>query len=265
MLRLAAEGDVAGARERITELAHVAEHLDEPPLAEPRQLPAVDPIAGYAEWAASYDDSAANVTVTLEEEAVRPLLAQLPEGPLLDAGCGTGRHTVTLAAAGRDVTGVDASAAMVERARQRVPDADFGVADLDDLPFPDASFSGVVCALALSHLPRLGQAVREIGRVLRPGGRAIVSNPHPNATALLAFQARFSRPDGTRAYIPEYPHMLSEYVEAFAAANLVVTRCLEPVMPADLARSKAKHGYDDAYAAALAGLPVVLVWEVERV
>ena len=63
--------------------------------------------------------------------------------------------------------------------------------------------------------------------------------------------------------IPEYPHLASDYVEAFGAAGLTVSRCLEPRLDAAQARAHAKGGRADAFAQALTGLPAVIVWEVE--
>ena len=95
----------------------------------------------------------------------------LPEGALLDAGCGTGllaEHT------GRGGwTGVDLSAAMLVRAAAR------GVrtvqADLAYLPFADASFAGVVSFTSLIDLSRAGPALAELARVLRRDGLLLVT------------------------------------------------------------------------------------------
>jgi ubiquinone/menaquinone biosynthesis C-methylase UbiE len=168
-----------------------------------------------------------------------------------------------LAAAGREVVGVDASPEMLAAARTKLPGTDLREGVLEALPVPDASVAGAVCALALSHLPRLGPAVAELARVLAPGGRLIVSNPHPLATAILGWRATYVDDTGVRRLIPEHPHLASDYVEAFTAAGLTVRRCLEPRLDAAQARAHAKGGRDDAFAQALTGLPAVIVWEVE--
>lgn len=190
----------AGARRRPedvgalrAELAQVLARMDAEPYAQRRDLPERDVADGYEGWAASYDEPG-NDTVALEEPLVRGLLDTLPPGPVLDAACGTGRHAAHLAAAGREVVGVDSSDSMLTIARRRLPGVDLRMGDLAALPLEDASVAGAVCALALSHEPVLGPAVAELGRVLRPGGRLIVSNPHPLATGILGWRAVFHDP-----------------------------------------------------------------------
>ena len=110
------------------------------------------------------------------------------------------------------------------------------MADLRELPFADASFSVAVCGLALSHLPSLDVAVSELARVLAPGGRLVVSVLHP-FQALLGWHAPFSGADGSRGFVREHPHLHGDYLAAFAAAGLEVTR----LRRADDHRTGARH------------------------
>jgi len=231
---------------------------------EARSLPSVDAGAGYAAWAESYDDPG-NDTVAAEEPVVRALLDELPDGPVLDAACGTGRHAQYLASRGRDVLGVDASEAMLARARAKLPDVDFRHGDLTALPIDSQTMTGAVCALALSHLPDMRPAIAELARVLRPGGRLVISNPHPFATGVLGWRAVYTDgATGERTEIPEYPHLASDYVDAFNAAGLTARRLIEPTLSAEAARARAKRGSPDAFADALTGVPFLIVWEAER-
>jgi SAM-dependent methyltransferase len=264
LLRQSAAGDTAAAKRRVGEIGDLLRRLDEPALAHPRELPAAEVVSGYDSWAKNYDEAGDNVTIALEEEAVRDLAADAPPGPALDAACGTGRHAAALVAGGREVTGVDASRKMLAVAEQKVPDTSFVQGDLEALPLADESYALVVCGLALSHLPQIDRAIAELARVLQPGGRLIVSNPHPYATATLGWQARFTREDGSRSFIREYAHSHGAYLEAFGANGLAAQRCLEPVVSAEVARRKARLGYDEAFAGALQGAPVVLAWAAER-
>jgi SAM-dependent methyltransferase len=245
--------------ERVRDMRELLAAFDD----EPRSLPSVDVGAGYAGWAESYDEPG-NDTVAAEEPVVRALLDELPlDGPVLDAACGTGRHAAYLAAAGREVVGVDASEAMLARARAKLPDVDFRTGELESLPVADGSMAGAVCALALSHVADMKPAIAELARVLKPGGRLVVSNPHPFATGVLGWRAVYTDPaSGERTEIPEYAHLAADYVDAFKAAGLTVRRLIEPTLSADAARARAKRGYAEAFADALTGIPFLIVWEV---
>lgn len=263
LLRGGASGRVDDLDARVAEIETVARRMEEAPYSSRRDLPARDAGAGYEGWAETYDDPG-NDTIALEEPVVRALLDELPPGPVLDAACGTGRHMAYLAAAGRDVVGVDASEPMLDRARAKLPGADLQFGELTALPFSDESFAGAVCALALSHLTDLRPAMAELGRVLRPGGRLVISNPHPFATGILGWRAVFTDADGRRQTIPEHPHTHADYVRAFEAAGLVVRSLLEPPLTAEQARARAKGVHEDAFVAALTGIPAVIVWAAER-
>jgi len=96
---------------------------------------------------------------------------------LLDGGCGPGAITLGLAdaVAPGHVVGVDREPSMVERAwalaqEHQVAHVRFQVGDLCDLPFPASAFDAVFTSAVLEHLADPVQALREIGRVLKPGG-----------------------------------------------------------------------------------------------
>ena len=106
-------------------------------------------------------------------------VALTPGEQVLDVACGTGLVSLRAAqSVGPDgrVVGVDLASRMVdaaqERAReQRLSNASFARMDAESLSFPDASFDVALCALGLMYVPDPEQAVGEMRRVLRPGGR----------------------------------------------------------------------------------------------
>jgi ubiquinone/menaquinone biosynthesis C-methylase UbiE len=114
--------------------------------------------------------------------------AVLPERrPLagLDVGSGTGRFTPALAKAFGPVTGVEPSVRMreVAQAQSRHPEVRYVAGSAEDLPVPSGSADYVLMFLAWHHVQDKPQAVRELARVLRPGGRLLLranfSDHHP--------------------------------------------------------------------------------------
>ncbi len=108
---------------------------------------------------------------------LKELKAGLPEGAVLDAGCGEGRLALLIANRGYQVSGFDPSGESLKQARERNPGLTFWSGKMDSIPVPDQSFDAVISGEVLEHLEDDRAAVREIYRVLKPGGLAIVSVP----------------------------------------------------------------------------------------
>jgi demethylmenaquinone methyltransferase/2-methoxy-6-polyprenyl-1,4-benzoquinol methylase len=94
-----------------------------------------------------------------------------PGDLVLDACCGTGDLAVAGARAGGRVTGLDFSERMLERARRKAPALEWVQGDLLALPFPDGSFDAATVGFGIRNVEDVGAALRELRRVLRPGGR----------------------------------------------------------------------------------------------
>lgn len=97
----------------------------------------------------------------------------------LDVGCGEGRVSRDLRALGHRVVGVDASEAMIAAAREADRAGEYVVADAQSLPLPDGHADLAVAFMSLMDVDDMAAAVRELARVLEPGGRAVVAVVHP--------------------------------------------------------------------------------------
>lgn len=101
-------------------------------------------------------------------------LRHLPPGRVLDAGCGDGFYTAALRERGLDPTGADATPGLLAHARAARPDLAFVEADLGALPFAGAAFGGAFCLTVLEWVPDPLAALRELRRVVRPGGALVL-------------------------------------------------------------------------------------------
>lgn len=94
---------------------------------------------------------------------------------VLDVCTGHGVLAARAAERGATVSGLDFADEVVAVARRNVPGVEFRQGDVQDLPYPDASFDAVVCGYGIIHVPEPDRALAEMSRVLKPGGRLAVS------------------------------------------------------------------------------------------
>ena len=261
LLRHLYDGTDEDAERRLEEVRRV---LDDDAYARGEVTSEADVQAAYRSWAETYDEPG-NPIIAVEQPVVWSLLDSVPPGRALDAACGTGRHARQLVRLGHDVVGVDLTPEMVGRAADNVPEATFLEGDLRAIPADDEHFDLAVCALALAHLPELDAPVRELARVLRPGGRLVVSVMHP-FQALLGWQAPFADASGKRRFAREHLHTHGRYLAAFRAAGMSVRDCIEPELTLEQVETKRRafEHVPDAAVAAYAGLPAVLIWDLQR-
>jgi demethylmenaquinone methyltransferase/2-methoxy-6-polyprenyl-1,4-benzoquinol methylase len=111
---------------------------------------------------------------------------------VLDACCGTGDLAIACAQAGGRVTGLDFSERMLERAREKAPSIEWVRGDLLALPFPAESFDAATVGFGVRNVADLEAGVRELRRVLRPGGRlACLEITRPEGALSPFFRAWF--------------------------------------------------------------------------
>lgn len=193
----------------------------------------------------------------LTDQAVLDAVGDVDGLDVLDAGCGEGYMSRLLAERGARASGIDLSDSLIDYAKTH-PDAirlglKYAVGSIETLPYEDDSFDVVVCNHVLSDVVDPAAALREIGRVLRPGSRLVVLMLHPcfytahaerDALGSIPVSAYFSERGVSQPFSvagldsPDKVHMnfrsLEFYFTAFAKAHLYVRRLNEPHPPLDV-------------------------------
>ncbi len=105
-------------------------------------------------------------------------LAVRPGQRVLDVACGRGDWLAALADCGTQVSGIDISSRAIDTCRRRLPQGQFEIGPAETLPFPDADFDLVTCLGSLEHFLDQPAAMREMVRVVRPGGWVLVLVPN---------------------------------------------------------------------------------------
>jgi ubiquinone/menaquinone biosynthesis C-methylase UbiE len=250
--------------DRLEDVRQVTAHLDEFP--NNLEIPVIEygTDEGYAAWAPRYDGP--NPAVDLSRSVVADLLGAAPPGSALDAACGTGGQAAQLVELGYEVTGVDASEAMLDVARTNVPAATFHQGLLQSLPVADASVDVVTCSLALTHVPDLGPVLAEMARVLRPGGSVVLADIHPTAVSLGGAAIFPTGEEGFQlAFVRNLVHQVEAYVMAAVAAGLLVAECREPRYPeAAIMTNPAYAVVPDAVRQAFDDMPFLLAWRLTK-
>jgi len=200
-------------------------HWIERLLNEPVEL---NPSEAYKKWASNYPPYAHNELMKLEERAVLDLLPETTAGAALDLGCGSGRYLRILRARGsQPVFGLDLSRPMLVRARSH--GADLVQSDIELISMKTAGLYLVVCALALGHIRDLRSAMREISRILVPGGTVIYSEIHPNGSRL-GWRRTFRGNDGVQYSVRSNLHTVADHLNACGDAGLMIEAVREPAV-----------------------------------
>jgi SAM-dependent methyltransferase len=177
--------------------------------------------------------------------ALRQLLPPPPAGPVLDLGCGEGRAGRELLSLGYQVIGAERSPTLARAAAASSQAMPVVLADAAALPFPDQSTDLVVACMSLLDMDDFQGAVREIGRVLRPGGKLCMAVVHPFISAqdertMHAAPFQVSQPylkprqyvdhierDGLSMTFTSMHRPLSDYTSALFANGMVLSALTE--------------------------------------
>lgn len=172
------------------------------------------PVAAYdriADWYAEY----AGPQNTYSQRVARTMTRLLPPGtgaPCLDIGCGTGARVPTVRAHGWTPIGVDLSQGQLRHARQLMPVA---VADATALPISGGAFAAAVSVLIHTDLPDYPAVLREVARVLRPGGHFVHIGIHPCFTGAFA-----DRSDPARIIVDAGYHRRERRFDSFTTQGV---------------------------------------------
>jgi SAM-dependent methyltransferase len=210
-------------------------------------------INDYDSFAKAYADSNETnlINAYYERPAMLELAGDVAGRRILDAGCGSGPLFAALRGRGAIMAGIDKSAGMLDLARRRLgDDADLQVAELGSpLPFPDGTFDDVTASLVLHYLEDWGPALAELRRVLKPGGRLIVSVDHPFVTTFMRLEegrepeyfATCNHTEewtmgGQTALMSFWARPLHAMTDAFTAAGFRIQVISEPAAAPDTPR-----------------------------
>jgi SAM-dependent methyltransferase len=140
------------------------------------------------DWALSEDQQLPTYEAALERVDLRP--GQL----VLDIGCGVGAFLRLVARRGARSFGLDASEALIALARERLPDADLRIGDMEALPYDDDSFDLVAGFNSFFFANDIVAAVREAGRVAKPGAPVVIQVWGPHERNDLEAMKEIARP-----------------------------------------------------------------------
>lgn len=178
----------------------------------------------YSNWSSTYDKDV-NRTRDLDQQITQASLAGQRFPHIVEIGCGTGKNSLFYASLADHLLGIDFSAGMLERARQKVvlPHVTFVEADLQKRwPVASGSVDLVACNLVLEHIADLAPIFEQVARCLDTGGQFFVSELHP-AKQYLGSQAQFQR-NGVANKVDAFVHHLSDFLTTAEKFGLTLIR-----------------------------------------
>ncbi len=186
------------------------------------------PEKAYKLWAPTYDRRDNNVVLFAEEREFFALLRSidLRASSVVDIGCGTGRHIRHLLERGAaPVVGVDFSFEMLLQATLKFNDCNVQLtqAHMEEIPLQDDSFDLGIVSLALSHVQDIRPTLHEIKRLLKPGGKLLITDLHWSFNSRGWYRTFPTRGIRFRKFAVEnFAHTAEEYEACFRGAGLEV-------------------------------------------
>ena len=178
-----------------------------------------------------------------ERPAFKELLPPLEDRDVLDLGCASGHLTDYALARGARVTAVDIAAGWIERLKARPPSPNLRAVRADisqPMTFlEDASFDVITCSLVIHYVKDWGPMLAEMHRMVRPGGRAVISTHHPQLTWKLfhrddlrdVFEVEdtWGKDSGHPFKVRFWVRSLTETLRPFLQSDFTIRDILEPL------------------------------------
>lgn len=218
---------------------------------EPERDPSRDLWETHAQW--WIEEFTGGADPEYEEQIIPLAVAELAgAGTVLDLGCGDGQIGRALAAHGARVVGADPTWNQIRVARERGGGPSYVRAAADALPFADATFDATVACLVFEHIDAVDEAIAEVARVTKPGGRFGFFLNHPLLQTPGSGWIDDHMIDPPEQYWRIGPYLvesesieqvelgvfirfvhrpLSRYLNALAEHGLVLERMVEPAPP----------------------------------
>jgi SAM-dependent methyltransferase len=151
-------------------------------------------------------------------------------GSVLDLGCAEGLFVHLASNRGWKVVAVDVDTDSVSAARSRTPEADFALGSGESLPFRSGTFDGVIMLDVLEHVPSEDLALREVDRVLKQGGKLVISVPHKGVFGFIDAQNSLIFATGRKIIKGKengqhHKHYSLEELQGMLGSSFRLTRC----------------------------------------
>jgi ubiquinone/menaquinone biosynthesis C-methylase UbiE len=176
----------------------------------------VSVMEGYRLWADSYETSP-NPLLALENRLLQEMFRAVPSKCVVDVACGTGRWAAWFAGRGASVVGIDLCPEMLARGPANLHGR-LALGRAETLPVSANTADLTVCSFAVGYFPDLQQAISEMARITKSGGRLVIDDLHPAAVA--AGWTRSFRAGDCVYEMEHYLHSLDDLSTAARRAGL---------------------------------------------